>query len=174
MWLLFIFHFLILCRRKLFLPSSESEDELSPVSSRKFFNSNPQLPIFSQISSGYGLSQLIDILMSSDVDQSQVCKVQPLGVNCNCTFIIDLDSVDIEDLKADDNGSWRNNGTRRKYFVLNRVNKPEFLASAPTSQGGYYCIIRRYYVHRTYSKFRRCTVEIRGNCLLSFLKALVY
>ncbi len=130
----------------------------------KFFNDDKQLPVYSQLTSGYGLPDLVKILMNPKIDDSsKVCKVQPLGVTKNCSFIVDIDSVNIDDLKADDNGSWKNNGTRRKYFVMNSKKKPEFSASAPISVHGYYCIIRRYYVHRTYSKFCRCSVEIRGN-----------
>ena len=129
----------------------------------KYFNDDKQLPVYSQLSSGYCLSDLVDILMSNDIDSNKVCTVQPLGVNINCAFIVDLDLVDPDDLKADDNGSWKNNGTRRIFFVVNERNKPEFLASAPVlQQGYYYCVVRRYFVHRTYGKFRRCIVEIKG------------
>ena len=108
----------------------------------KFFNDDKQLPVYSaQLSSGYSLPELVDILMSDNLDSNKVCKVQPLGVNINCAFIVDLDHVDPEDLKADDNGSWKNNGTRRRNFILNLQNKPEFLASAPVSQQGYYYIV---------------------------------
>ena len=45
--------------------------------------------------------------MSKSLPENKICQIQPLGVNCNCTFIIDLDSVSYEDLKADDVGSWK-------------------------------------------------------------------
>ena len=100
--------------------------------------------------------------MRKTLPGNKVCHIQPLGVNCNCTFITDFDSVSCEDLRADDMGSWKCNGTRRSYFTLNQRNRPDFLKSAPLQLTGSYHIVRRYFVHRSYSKFRRCIVEIRG------------
>ena len=95
--------------------------------SLSFFNDDPELPVFSQTCVGYSLSDIVDILMRESIPEDKVCKVQPLGVSRNCSFIIDLDSVSIEDLKADDLGSWKSNGTRRSYFKLNRKNRIEFI-----------------------------------------------
>ena len=39
-------------------------------------------------------------------------------MNCNRTIIINLDIVNLEDMKADDLGSWKSNGTHRSYFSL--------------------------------------------------------
>lgn len=127
-----------------------------------YFNDDPELPVYSHTSIGYTLSELVDILMSESLPEEKVCKIQPLGVNRNCTFIMDLDSVSTEDMKADDLGSWKSNGTRRSYFKLNRRNIAEFLKAAPSQTAGHFVIIRRYFVHHTYSKFWRCIVEIRG------------
>ena len=83
-----------------------------------------------------------------------MCHIQPLGVDRNCTFIIDLNSISSDDLRADDMGSWKCNSTRRSYFKLNRKNGPDFLKAAPQQLVGTYHVIRRYFVHRSYSKFR--------------------
>ena len=150
-----------LSRRKLtFSSPSSSDNDEPPVISH--FNNDPELPVYSQRSAGYSLSELVEILMREKCPDDKVCHIQPLGVNCNCTFIIDFDSVSFEDLRADDTGSWKSTGTRRSYFTLDRRNRPDFLKSAPLQLAGSYHIVRRYFVHRSYSKFRRCIVEIRG------------
>ena len=84
---------------------------------------NDDLPVYSHTSISYTLSELVDILMSESLPEEKVCKkVQPLGVNRNCTSIINLDSVSTEDMKADGLGCWKSNGTRQLYFKLNRRN----------------------------------------------------
>ena len=88
--------------------------------------------------------------------------MQLMGVNQNCTFIINLDFVCIENMKADDLGSWKSTGTRRAYFKLNQEEKIEFRRTLPSQTTGYFMMVRRYFVHSTYSKFCRCIVEIRG------------
>ena len=39
-----------------------------------------------------------------------------MGVDKNATFIIDLNDVNFADLKADDLGVWKTNGTKTTYF----------------------------------------------------------
>ena len=126
------------------------------------FNDDPELPIYSQTRTGYSLSKLVDILMITTIPDEKMCQVQPMGVNRNCSFIIDLDSICIDDLKADDLGSWKSNGTRRSYFKLNQGKEAEFVKVVPSQSADYFAIIRRYFVHATYTKFRRCIVEIKS------------
>lgn len=68
----------------------------------------------------------------------------------------------MEDLKADDMGSWKGNGTRRSYFKLNSNNMPEFRKAVPSLSNTHFVVVRRYFVHRTYNKFRRSIIEIQG------------
>jgi len=100
--------------------------------------------------------------MSGSLSVEKVCKIQPLGVTQNCTFVIDLDSVSVDDLRADDLGSWKPTGTRRSYFKLSETNEVDFFSRVPSEQSSYFVIIRRYFVHLTCPKFRRCIVEIQG------------
>lgn len=159
-------------RRRLFESSPEptSDDSQhdtdfeSSVSSSPllYFKGDPELPVYSQGPSSYSLPQLIDILMSGSLSVEKVCKIQPLGVTQNCTFVIDLDSVSVDDLRADDLGSWKPTGTRRSYFKLSETNEVDFFSRVPSEQSSYFVIIRRYFVHLTCPKFRRCIVEIQG------------
>ena len=45
---------------------------------------------------------LVNILLKSDLDVHKICHVQPLGVTENSSFVVDIDSVDFQDLKAGD------------------------------------------------------------------------
>ena len=102
------------------------------------------------------------MLMEDSLDTAKVYKIQPLGVNCNCTFIINLDSIDIADVKTDDVGSWKGTETRHSYFTMDKHNIPEFLRGNPASDQSHFAVIHRYFIHGTYSKFHRCIVEIQG------------
>lgn len=109
---------MVFFRRRLSFSSSSSsfDSDLSTKDENpalSYFNGDPELTIYSQTSVGYGVLELVDILMSNSLSEGKVCKIQPFKVNRNSTFVIDLDSVAVEDLKADDLGSWKLNGTRR-------------------------------------------------------------
>ena len=71
----------------------------------EYFKGDKELPIYSRrVSSGYAVGDLVNILLDSNLDEHQVCSVQPLSVSENATFIIDVDTVHFQDLKADDLG----------------------------------------------------------------------
>ena len=56
-------------------------------------------------------------------ENNKVCTVQPLGVSENASFVIDIDVIDLGDLKADDVGSWQPTEERRKLiFVFHTLN----------------------------------------------------
>ena len=63
----------------------------------------PSIPLVQH----HNASDLCDILLSDDLN---ACRLQPLGVTDNFSFIIDLDYVQFEDLKADDLGVWKSTG----------------------------------------------------------------
>ena len=122
---------------------------------------DPDLPLHSQVTSPYNCSEFINILMNGCMTSSEVCGSRPLGVNDNATFIIDLDRVRFDDLKADDLGSWIQNGSKHTYF---RLDDHGHILYSQGNVGGksYYCLLRRYYVHGTCSSFHRLIVTIEG------------
>ena len=74
------------------------------------------MPIYSRWTSGYPIGDLVNILLKSDMATRQVCTVQPLGISENAAFVIDVEEVDLQDLKADDTDSWHPTGTKKSYF----------------------------------------------------------
>ena len=92
-------------------------DEESPTS-QIYYSGDKQLPIFSKVTSGYGFDQLIEILMTLNVDKSKICTVRPTGVSENATFVVNLDVVRFGDLKSDDLGSWNATRTKSTYFHM--------------------------------------------------------
>ena len=105
------------CRLK-FSNSSDEEAQESSSDHVDNYDDDPELPLFSSVSSGYPASELARILMNQNIDPKRVCHVQPLGVTKNATFIVGIDDVLFIDLKADDLGTWMNNGTKSTYFTM--------------------------------------------------------
>ena len=100
-------HYIYPCRLK-FSYSSEEESDDKDV---------PELPLYSTVVSGHQASELANILMAKNIDLQRICHIQPLGVTKTATFIVDLDDVLFSDLKADDLGTWKANGTKSTYFL---------------------------------------------------------
>ena len=64
------------------------------------------------------MDTLARVLMNKDIDTNKVCHIKPLGVTKSATFIVDIDEVLFSDQKADDLGTWKNNGTESTYFSM--------------------------------------------------------
>ena len=122
---------------------------------------DPELPIYSQVSTPYGRHQLINILLAKNISQSKVCSTRPLTVTDNVTFIIDLDRVCFDDLKADDLGSWKPRGTKHTYFRFNDQGEVVYYTGTSRCKEAY-DLIRCYYIHGTCSTFHRLIVSFEG------------
>ena len=138
-------------------------DEESPSTSQVYYSGDKQLPIFSKVTSGYGFDQLIEILMTSNVDKSNICTVRPTGVSENATFVVDLDVVRFGDLKSDDLGSWNATGTKSTYFRMTDTGiRVADKKPVHDSFGNYHVLTRRYYVHNTYNLYHRLIADVKG------------
>ena len=132
-----------------------------------YYENDPELPLYSTVSSGYQASELANILMAKNIDLQRICHIQPLGVTKTATFIVDLDDVLFSDLKADDLGTWNANGTKSTYFSMSSSGVVRIASGKPgrSTRSCYYTLTRRYYTHGTYKLLRRIVIDIRGNTL---------
>ena len=114
---------------------------------------------FSKATHGQPVHVIIESLLAPE--EKHVCKVQPLCVMKNATFIIDIDEVPFEDLKADDLGSWFTTGTKRTHFRFTETNAIRYASGIPSSDK-YFKLTRRYYVHKTCQRYHRIISDIKG------------
>ena len=140
----------------------DSDDEDMHKSCSENYDNDPQLPLFSTVTQGYSASELARILMNKDIDTDKVCHIQPLGVTKNATFVVDIDDVLFSDLKADDLGTWKNNGTKSTYFSMSASGSVAIANGKPShsAKSSYYVLTRWYFTHGTYQLFRRIVVDI--------------
>ena len=123
-----------------------------------YFRDDTALPIYSTRSSSYSASDLCDILLS---DNLNACRLQPLGVTENASFVVDLDYVQFEDLKADDLGVWKSTGVKRGDFVITSQGETRFQVGR-SHGAAHYTLFHRYYVHRTCPTFHCLIVSTEG------------
>ena len=95
-------------------------------------------------------------------ESSKVCHIQPVGVSKNAAFIVDVDDVEFADLKADDLGTWKTNGTKSTYFWIQPSGTIVSSAKQKGPDNKSYVMTRRYYVHGSYQLFRRVITDIKG------------
>lgn len=128
-----------------------------------YYRGDKELPVYSRVQCGYPVGDLVNILLKSDLDLNRVCTVQPLSVTENSCFVVDIDSVDFQDLKADDLGAWSTTGTKKCFFRFAQSGTLRVTDKKPSnSKFNYFTLTRRYYIHKSYDKFHRQLVDIKG------------
>lgn len=134
------------------------------ICSVKYFKDDPELPIYAAPCFGYPLHQLIDILLKQNMPPEHVCTVQPLAVAENAAFVINVDSVNFGDLRADDLGLWKGTGTKRVYFRFSPSGTIKYAANKPSAQSDYFLLTRRYFVLKSYEMYHKMIADIRSKC----------
>ena len=88
----------------------------------------------------------------------QICKIQPIGMLENATFLIDLEEVTFCDLKSDNMGSWKATGTKSIYY---KFSEGTIVSTSCHSQN---CFIlkRHYFIHGTYQTFHCLISDVAG------------
>ena len=119
--------------------------------------------MFSRMDHGCLVDILIKTLLPQSLDEKSGCTVQPLGVQANAAFLIDLDCVHFKDIKTDDLGVWKATGTKRTHFRFTQGNSIGYASGVPSKSSDYFLLTRRYYVYGTYNRFHWIISDIKGN-----------
>ena len=126
-----------------------------------FYENDPQLPIYDTPTCGCPVNDVIDILLNIDIQTENVCTVQPLGVTQNCLFIVDIDSVEFDDIRSDDLGSWKATGTKKVSFKVLKSGAIKVYKTR-SSNNASYLLTRRYFIHSAYNKYHRMIADVKG------------
>jgi hypothetical protein len=110
----------------------------------------------------------LDIVVEKSGIEDKVCHITPTNVEHNCTFIVDRSYLkDPDDIKADDGGSWKNNGVR--YTIVSWRNKKATIISRNTSvckqhtlTRSEFLIERTYYANKGHPDFRKIITIVKG------------
>ena len=72
---------------------------------------NLSIPIYDRTSKHYSAKNIVEVLLDKHLPFNRIATCQPVGVQDNLVFVIDLSQLEKpEDIRADDLGSWTCNG----------------------------------------------------------------
>ena len=109
---------------------------------------------------GYRAQTLFDLILG-DISPESLCKKKPTGVRCNASFIIDLESVALKDLPADDNnGAWISSYPRRSYVVELCEGHVISVEETDCKGDNVFTLCRQYSTHKGTSEFRRIIATV--------------
>lgn len=136
------------------------------VLEKDFYHENCNLPVYSRQQSRFDTQEIITILLDPDLQQEQVCKTQPVSIEHNATFVVNLSELrDPKDIYVDDMGSWRYNGVYKSWVS---VESDGFMVShgkekpSTTIHGTLYHITKKYFVNKTSRDLKKTVAFLSG------------
>ena len=131
------------------LSDSES-DQGSDKNVNDFYFNNPKWPVWSRNSEGLPSEELIKLILHGSAKHPAIiCKSRPVAVRHNAPFIVDLNSVPLKNLTADDNGAWSISSPRRMYQVKwSDTGSILSITKTDTAGSDTYTLFRQYGTHK--------------------------
>lgn len=138
------------------------------------YNDDLKTPVYTREKDVFTPKQTVELLLNSEkyVDRREICTAQPLRVQHNCTFIVDLSKLkDTQDVKCDDLGSWKNNGSKKFCFHVHDEDGFLFAKSVTDDEENNLTLRREYFQLRnlTTGDFRKRIDTIISKYVLHFL-----
>ena len=135
----------------------------------EYLHNNLNIPIFEQTSDHFTAKKIAETLLDKDLPLSKIATSQPVGVQDNMAFIVDLSKLGSqEDIRADDLGSWICNGKRRQQCSINEFGCViDIVSKVKSRKQRMYTLVKRYYRHATATDYRRVIAEIFGECVMT-------
>ena len=124
-------------------------------------------PVFSWTKKAYTAEQLVCILLGK-YREEHLCVSQPLSISNNVTFLVEMGCLNHpDDIKCDDMGSWKHNGSPKQYFRVLKTRKGieniEPIKSKPSDeQQNIYELRRIYYINQSDPTIRKLVAKLVG------------
>ena len=102
-------------------------------------------------------------IISKDFPEERKCRKQPMRVQRNCAFAIDTQFITLEDLPADGNGSYVNNGRSTHTYRRNASGKWKKVGTKCSSHAKLSVVYftREYRAHKQSDDFRQTIFYVR-------------
>ena len=122
------------------------------------------LPIFARQKKHLTTAQIVESLLDPELGPSQICTTQPVAVESNLVFIVNLNHLkNAKDILCDELGAWKCNGCHHTWVIVDEHGIAGVCGKdKPSGDGCYYCVTRKYYIHKGSPDFHRLVVFIKG------------
>ena len=112
-------------------------------------------------------AEAMNILLDPNLDNDRVCTRQPISVEPNRLFVVDLRCLEKpKDVMCDDMGSWVSNRDYTAWVVVDEDGAVDTVKSLtkPATEGMYF-VCRKYYTLKGCPDFHRMVFFVEGTCM---------
>lgn len=131
----------------------------------EYHGGRKDLPIFVRQKKHLSTTEIVETLLDPDLDGNEICKAQPVAVESNLAFIVDLKNLNHpKDLLCDELGSWKCNGCRHTWVVVSDIGVAEICGKNKPDNvdGSLYKVTKKYYLNKGSPDFHRMVVTMEG------------
>ena len=129
-----------------------SEEETHQEENINYYDEAERLPVYQKLTIGLSSLELVKLIVGQDFDHSKICKVKPVAVQHNVTFLIDLKHVKLKDLGADDNGAWEISCPKQRFQIFNEDGRIKSIRHTKDHREGIITLRRQYGHHKATKK----------------------
>ena len=138
-----------------------------------YFDGNLSFPLTEMDDGEFSVTKTARTLLTTNPTSNTVCQKQPIGVQRNCCFLVNLANLKgRRDIRADDLGVWNHNGVITSYLKVERNSNGDvseifkyprsYKPSGADLDPDMYVMRRIYHANGTAPDFKRMIVEIEG------------
>ena len=107
---------------------------------------------------------IVGILLEPNMNKQMICSIQPLNIEHNTVFVVDLTMLKkTKDIFCDDMGSWNYNGV---FIVWLKVDEDGFTTTygkvKPDRVDNLFRLTKKYFVHKTSNDLKKTVAFIAG------------
>ena len=116
----------------------------------EYYHGNECLPVYGKPRKGYCIEEIVKILLSPKFQNNLLCTTHPISVQNNVSFVVDRSKLkDPNDVRADDLGAWKCNGSRLLRYTVKITDTDCHIVNEMSPNAIVINIRRQYHVHAT-------------------------
>lgn len=137
-----------------------------------FYNGDLSLPVYCRLRKGLSAKEIYSVILEGPPDE-KLCTKKPVRVQHNTVFVVDLESVSIGDVTADDNGVYTDIScpikSHKVRFVKGKVSSAVEWCGQPNDPESEVFVLKRQYgthkgtMERNGVQFQRIISTVKDN-----------
>ena len=131
--------------------------------------STQKVPVLARPPHGLLVKQLFQLMVGT-LPENRICHQKPVGVRYSSVFVVDLSGIScLEDLRADDNGTWVHGGKPRRKYVAefddaNTVVDAKLIQEDDSNHSNVFTLVRLYHRHKYTPQFQQRISYVLDSC----------
>ena len=129
----------------------------------KYFHDIEELPVYAQPLRMFSTNEVVNVLLNSELSNSQICTRVPFSVEVNAVFVVDLNKLSSpNDVLCDDMGVWKWSGSSKRWVLVDEAGFVAFIKEEDVESDNCFYVWKRYYCLKSSPDVKRMIIILHG------------